>query len=127
LGSGKPTRQALLNRSQRAADTVYRRQGRGKQSSADRTTFRPWPHTPPEIQVEQLTAVTEQPVVVQSQDDGDSARGTLPDDARAEAREVMDMCNIGPHLIQQCPSYLINCLVAVGLFERTHPPKCLID
>src|SRR5262249_26147177 len=79
------------------------------------------------VHVEELAAVADEPVVVERQVPWNATRRELVDDTRREAREVVDVRDIGPELLEETVRQGVDRLIAIRLFEPPGVSKCVVD
>src|SRR5262245_20859415 len=84
---------------------------------APMTSIRAWSAADTEIEVEQLSAVAHQPVVVQRDETGGGSLGERSNDRRRQARQMMDVCDIGPEIVHDAGGDVSDDIIPIGFGE----------
>src|SRR6185312_13032268 len=112
---------------QRPCRSKSRRRRKRARWKASCTTAIPWSVTAAPVEIHQLTAVTDQPVVVQGHDGGDASDGRLPGNARRETGQVLYMNDIGPPLVENAAGDSCNLGIAIARFKGVAGTKRVVD
>jgi hypothetical protein len=80
-----------------------------------------------EIHVQELAALTEEPIVVEGEDDWDRPLRHLRDEFSGQAGEVVNVSHVRLNLVEQASTEPPNLIVSVGVLEGGITRKRVVD